>query len=161
MQKSPFLFRLVSISLAIQLLVTSMVYISVVLPASSKFSSVSRERGSLCGLGRLLSTPTSCQHLASLHWFSVSPSESKTMVLERKWLHVEAPRCTWPTCVFRLPQRTVVFSHVPSTSPSFSSERRITITADLSFAKTISSLIFKCVICIIRFLSRITSSGGI
>ena len=67
MQKSPFLFRLVSISLAIQLLVTSMVYISMVLPASSTFSSVSTERGSLCGLGRLLLRP---HHASILHHFT-------------------------------------------------------------------------------------------
>jgi len=39
--------------------------------------------------------------------------------------------------------------------------KHIKITAKSSFAKTIFSLLFKCVIYIIRFLTRITSSRGI
>ena len=48
----------------------------------------------------------------------------------------------------------------PSASPSFFSETRNN-NRQMSFAKTIFSLLFKCVIYIIRFLTRITSSRGI
>jgi len=41
------------------------------------------------------------------------------------------------------------------------SVKHVTITANSSFAKTIFSLIFKCVIYIIRLLTRLTSSSGI